>query len=137
MNTKKKFFAEKLLSKIFKNIIIQKKFLYLYLDLIAFIPRKQIFKLLFATILSRTLEFTSIGLAITVLFESNKFLNINLSNYSSGYIIIFFVIFLSLRTYINGNLTISKQQLRYYLTDKLRNQFLIRIANTSQKNLEI
>ena len=44
--------------------------------------------------------------------------------------------FLSLRTFINGNLTISKQQLRYYLTDKLRNQFLIRIANTSQKNLE-
>ena len=81
MNTKIINFAEKLLSKIFKNLIIQKKFLYLYLDLIAFIPRKQIFKLLFATILSRTFEFTSIGLAITVLFDSNKFLNIIASNY--------------------------------------------------------
>ncbi len=129
-------FADEILSKNLKNIFMQKNFLDLFIDLIGFMPRKQIRKLIFATILSRLLEFTSIGLALTVLFDSNKFLNINLTKNSSIYIILSFVIFLSLRTYINGNLTISKQQLRYYLTDKLRSEFLLRIANTSQKNLE-
>ena len=136
MNKKIINFADEILSKYLKNIFMQKKFLFLYLDLIGFMPRKQICKLIFATILSRALEFTSIGLALSVLFDSNKFLNINLLKNSSIYLIITFVIFLSLRTYINGNLTISKQQLRYYLDDKLRSQFLLTIANTSQKNLE-
>ena len=136
MNKKIIHFADEILSKYLKNIFMQKKFLVLYLDLIGFMPRKQICKLIFATILSRALEFTSIGLALSVLFDSNKFLNINLLKNSSIYLIITFVIFLSLRTYINGNLTISKQQLRYYLNDKLRSQFLLTIANTSQKNLE-
>lgn len=114
------------------------KYLFLYKNLINNVDNKKIILLIISSLLSRIFEFTGLGLFLTIIFDSNLFFSFNqLPNNSNNlYIISLLVLLIFLRTCINEKLKIKKQQIRFEVIDKLRNQFMELIINSPTENLE-